>query len=187
MVVFKYSRDANNTVSGCILLSVVALMSILFLVIIFIGIIKRKNVFDYSDSAIWKNFIPIIPATFLLVICCIKFVSLSKMEARRFLAEKSEEKATVITGELEIDDLYIYENRVTKSYYVSMRINGDVIHPATAFTWESYNKIKELGKTAVKVYLIFEDPEIGEEVDSDLWHFDCVIVKIEIFEEAIVN
>ena len=68
-----------------------------------------------------------------------------------------------------------------------MRINGDVIHPATAFTWESYNKIKELGKTAVKVYLIFEDPEIGEEVDSDLWHFDCVIVKIEIFEEAIVN
>jgi len=184
MVVFKYSRDANNEIIGCIVLSAVALMSILFLVSLLIGIIKRKNIFDYSDSAIWKNFIPIIPVTFLLVICCIKFVSVSKMEARRFWAEKSEEKATVITGELEIEDLYIYENRIAKSYYVSMRINGDVIHPATAFTEESYNKIKELGKTAVKVYLIFDDPEIGEEVSSDelLWQFDCVIVKIELFE-----
>ena len=92
MVVFKYSRDANNTVLGCILLSAVALMSILFLVIILIGFIKRKNVFDYSNFAIWKNIIPIIPLTFLLVFCCIKFVSLSKMEARRFLAEKVKKK-----------------------------------------------------------------------------------------------
>ena len=184
MVVFKYSKDANNTIIGCILLSAVALMSILFMVNIFIAIIKRKSVFNYSDSAIWKNIIPIIPLTFLLVICSIKFVSLSKMEARRFLAEKSEEKATIITGKMEIEDLYIYENRITKSYYVSMRINGDIIHPATAFTWKSYNKIKELDKTVVKVYLIYEDPEIGEEVSSDelIWQFDCVIVKIELFE-----
>ncbi len=179
-IIFKYSQDANNQVASCIACVVVLFILSFLLWAATFALTKIKSITEFKDFYTWIPIIAIIVIIGFAIPILNYLIPNAKCEFFRYYYENRGEE--IITGELTLSDVSIYETR-TKQYFVKLKIGDIDLYPATSFSEKSYERLVKNQGAIVIATITTNDCDIGEPVASHndkSWNYNCVILKISI-------
>ena len=154
---------------------------LLFCSIVALTKIKSKDEFKHFYT--WIPIIAIAVIIGLSVPVLNYLIPSAKTEISRLYFENYGKET--VSGELTITDVSVYETRET-SYRISLKIGDTELHPATAFSEESYKRLEKCQSLNVSATIMTKDSEIGDTVASvngKEWKYDCAILKIRLADD----